>query len=99
MVFLIEYGEDLWVVGMTEREKRISAFITPLGLFEWMRMPFGLKNSPQIYQRLVGNALYGVLRIPPEADTDGSDNLFKVGEQMSSRFPRSWAGGHIYMTF
>ncbi|KAG3004211.1 hypothetical protein PC128_g27684 [Phytophthora cactorum] len=42
---------------MTERAHAIAAFITPFGLFEWNRMPFGLKNAPQIYQRLLDNAL------------------------------------------
>ncbi|KAG3087885.1 hypothetical protein PI125_g18520 [Phytophthora idaei] len=49
---------------MTERDRAISAFITSFGLFEWNRMPFELKNAPQIYQRLLDNALYGFTRIP-----------------------------------
>eukprot|EP00644_Phytophthora_capsici_P018649 jgi/Phyca11/132008/e_gw1.126.3.1 len=54
-------ASGFWVVSMTERARLISAFITPFGLFEWTRMPFGLKNAPQIYQRLIDNALYGHL--------------------------------------
>ncbi|KAE8887788.1 hypothetical protein PF005_g17341 [Phytophthora fragariae] len=49
---------------MTDRPRAISAFITPFGLFEWNRMPFGLKNAPQIYQRMLDNALYGFTKIP-----------------------------------
>ena len=43
-------------------------------------MPFGLKNAPQIYQLLLENAIYGLLRISSGAETDGSEDLFKVGE-------------------
>ncbi|KAG2827312.1 hypothetical protein PC110_g6490 [Phytophthora cactorum] len=52
----IDYS-GFWVVTMTDRTRAISAFITPFGLFEWNRLPFGLKNAPQIYQRLLDNAL------------------------------------------
>ncbi|KAG2763612.1 hypothetical protein PC129_g10860 [Phytophthora cactorum] len=50
-------ASGFWVVTMTDRTRAISAFITPFGLFEWNRLPFGLKNAPQIYQRLLDNAL------------------------------------------
>ena len=55
----LDMASSFWVVGMTEMARRLSAFITPRGLFEWMRMPFGFKNAPQIYQRLLDNDLYG----------------------------------------
>ena len=53
----------LWVMEMTERAWMISSFITPSGLYEWLRMPFGLRNAPQIYQHMVDNAWYGYLTI------------------------------------
>ncbi|POM74822.1 Reverse transcriptase, partial [Phytophthora palmivora] len=65
---------------MTDRAREISAFITPFGLFEWNRMPFGLKNAPQIYQRLIDNALYGFTRIPPPGSDPRSKDVFEVGE-------------------
>ncbi|OWY97866.1 reverse transcriptase [Phytophthora megakarya] len=55
----LDMASGFWVVKMTDRARLISAFITPFGLFEWNRMPFGLKNAPQIYQRMINNALYG----------------------------------------
>ena len=54
-------ASGFWVVEMTERAIAILAFITPSGLFEWLRMTFVLKNAPQIYQLLIDNALYGYL--------------------------------------
>ena len=76
----LDMASGFWVVSMTERARQISAFVTPLGLFEWLRMPFGLKNAPQIYQRLLDNALYGFLRISPGTAPEENEDLFAVGE-------------------
>ena len=59
----LDMASGFWVVEMTERARRISAFITPSGLYEWLHMLFGLKNAPQIYKRMVDNALYKYLTI------------------------------------
>ncbi|OWZ04850.1 LOW QUALITY PROTEIN: reverse transcriptase [Phytophthora megakarya] len=72
-------ASGFWVVPMTDRAREISAFITPFGLFECSRMPFGLKNAPQIYQRLVDNALYGFLKISPSGDVESTTDVFQTG--------------------
>ncbi|OWY96864.1 reverse transcriptase [Phytophthora megakarya] len=74
----LDMASGFWVVSMTPRARLISAFITPFGLFEWARMPFGLKNAPQIYQRILDNALYGHMRIEPGQDK--TVDVFEEGE-------------------
>ncbi|GMF19246.1 unnamed protein product [Phytophthora fragariaefolia] len=64
----LDMASGFWVRSMTDRARAISPFITHSGLFEWNRMPFGLKNAPQIYQRLLDNALYGFLKITKRQD-------------------------------
>ncbi|OWZ11733.1 reverse transcriptase [Phytophthora megakarya] len=76
----LDMASGFWVVKMTDRARLISVFITPFGLFEWNRMPFGLKNAPQIYQRMIDNALYGFTRIPKMAGDLENLDVFKAGE-------------------
>uniref|UniRef100_A0AAV1TTL7 Reverse transcriptase domain-containing protein n=1 Tax=Peronospora matthiolae TaxID=2874970 RepID=A0AAV1TTL7_9STRA len=83
----LDMASGFWVVEMTERAKLISAFVKPFGLFEWLRMHFGLKNAPQIYKRLVDNALYGYLKIGQRSASDGPIDVFKDGEPETDRRP------------
>jgi hypothetical protein len=76
----LDMASGFWVVSMTERARKISSFITPFGLFEWTCMPFGLKSAPQIYQRLIDNALYGHLRIRSDQDPSDLVDVYQTGE-------------------
>jgi transposase InsO family protein/predicted aspartyl protease len=49
-----------WQVGLTERAKQRSAFITREGLFKWNVMPFGLCNAPSTFERLMETVLAGL---------------------------------------
>ncbi|OWY90879.1 reverse transcriptase [Phytophthora megakarya] len=53
----LDAPSGFWAVMMTERARKVSAFVCTLGNFEWRWMPFGLKNAPMIYQRMMDNAL------------------------------------------
>ena len=49
-----------WQVPLTERAKEISAFVTPDGLFQYKVMPFGMKNAPATFQRMIHSLLHGL---------------------------------------
>ena len=49
--------KGFWQVPLTDRAKEISAFVTPDGLFQYKVMPFGMKNSPASFQRLINKVI------------------------------------------
>ena len=38
----------------------LTTFNTPIGRFRWLRLPFGIKSAPEIYQRLMDMMLEGI---------------------------------------
>ena len=51
------------VVRIADKDREKTAFSTPFGLFEFIRMSFGLANAPSTYSRLVAKVLE---HLPPE---------------------------------
>ena len=52
--------KGFWQISLTERAKEISAFVTPDGLYHYKVMPFGMKNSPATFQRLINTITAGL---------------------------------------
>ncbi|OWY98393.1 reverse transcriptase [Phytophthora megakarya] len=80
----LDMASRFWVVKMTDHARLISAVITPFGLFEWNRMPFG---ASQIYQRMIDNAPYGFTRIPKSEDHGNTLDVFEDGEPVDPGKP------------
>ena len=49
-----------WQVALSPRASEISAFVTPDGLYQYTVMPFGLRNAPATFQRMMNSVLRGV---------------------------------------
>ena len=56
----IDMTRGYWQVPLEEDSIPVSAFVTPSGHFEWRYMPFGLRNAPATFSRLVNRLLKGL---------------------------------------
>ena len=52
-VSMFDMLKGYWQVPLTQRAREISAFVTPSGLYQYKVMPFGMKNAPATFQRMV----------------------------------------------
>ena len=53
LVSTFDMLKGYWQVPLTQRAREISAFVTPSGLYQYKVMPFGMKNAPATFQRMV----------------------------------------------
>ena len=53
----IDLASGYWQIEMNEKDREKTAFTCHLGLFEFNVMPFGLKNAPPTFQRMMNEIL------------------------------------------
>ena len=55
----LDLAIGFYQVGLTDEARARSAFVTPMGKFKFLRMPFGMRNAPSTFQRLMDIVLEG----------------------------------------
>ena len=55
----MDLAKGYWQVPLSDTSKELTAFRTPLGLFHFSKMPFGLHGAPATFQRLMDQVLAG----------------------------------------
>jgi len=56
----LDMTREYWQVPLDDDSVPVSAFVTPFGHFQWRYMPFGLRNAPATFSRLVSKLLLGL---------------------------------------
>jgi hypothetical protein len=56
----LDMSRGYWQVPLDEQSIPVSAFVTPFGHFQWKYMPFGLRNAPATFSRLVSKLFRGL---------------------------------------
>jgi hypothetical protein len=57
-----------WQLELDHDSSLLTTFWTPFGRYRWLRMPFGVSNAPEVFQRAVCKFAAGLENFVPLAD-------------------------------
>lgn len=49
---VLDLKDGYWQVQLTKQSRNLCTFATPYGNFRFIRMPFGIKSAPSVFQRM-----------------------------------------------
>lgn len=49
---VLDLKDGFWHVKLSERSKKLCTFATPFGNYRFLRMPFGIKTAPLVFQNM-----------------------------------------------
>ncbi|UYV61752.1 K02A2.6-like [Cordylochernes scorpioides] len=50
---ILDVKNAYWHIPIDEKDKYKTSFVTQLGCYEWNRLPYGLKNGPSQFERIM----------------------------------------------
>jgi len=99
IISTVDLKAGYWHVKLDEASSRLTTFTTPFGRYRWLRLPFGLNVSSEIFARRLRDCIhdlegvtcvaddlmvYGVGTTDAEARSDHDDKLIKLFERCRS---------------
>ena len=81
----LDLMSGFWQVPLAPESRPLTAFSTPAGHFQYVRLPMGLKNSPVVFQLLINEVFRGILGQGVFAYLD---DVIVVSPDMETHFAR-----------
>ena len=90
----LDFCKGYWQIPMASDDRKKTAFCTPLGLYQFTRMPFGLQNACATYGRMMRKVLEGMKQTDNFVDdvisfTDVRLNHFQELQQLFLRLRKA----------
>jgi len=57
---VIDAAAAFHAVSVAEEDRHLTAFSSPFGQYEWLRLPFGLSGAPHTYSKLSNELVQGL---------------------------------------
>ena len=71
---VLDAKSEFLQVQLDEKSSYLTTFHTPIGKYRWLRLPFGIKSAPEIYQKIMDNMIKGASAI--------IDDILIAGERL-----------------
>ena len=81
----LDLQSGYWQIPLDTESRKVTAFSTNQGHFEFLRMPFGLRNAPLTFQRLINTIFAGIIGNTVLAYLD---DLIIVSKDVDSHFQK-----------
>ena len=65
---VLDAANAFWQIGLSDASARLCCFHTPFGRYIWNRLPYGVKSSPEIWQRTIHDLVSGLAGVEVIAD-------------------------------
>jgi len=56
----LDANSGFWQIRLSEKSALLTTFITPMGRFYFIRLPFGITSAPEFYQKRMSHILSGL---------------------------------------